>query len=58
MCISRREEMRLALYEYVRFVKENEEKPPEPKVAYQIPIGIAKKAMKLNFIGDKSQTAM
>ena len=27
-------------------------------MAYQIPIGIAKRAMKLTFIGDKSQTAM
>ena len=58
MGISSRDEMLLALYEYVRSVKENEEKPPEPKVAYQIPIGIAKKAMKLTFTGDKSQTAM
>ena len=34
MGMSSRDEMRLALYEYVRSVKENIEKPPEPKVAY------------------------
>ena len=54
MGMSSREEIRLALYEYVRSVKENEEKPPEPKVAFQIPIVIAKKAIKLTFTGDKS----
>ena len=58
MGISSHEEICLALYEYIRSVKENEEKPPEPKVAFQIPIAIAKKAMKLTFTGDKSQTAM
>jgi hypothetical protein len=56
--ISRCDEMRLALYEYVLSVKENEEKPPEPKVAYKIPIGITKKAMKLTFTRNMSQTAM
>ena len=53
-----REDMKLTLYEYVHAVKNKVEKPPEPKVAYQIPIGIAKKAMKLTFAGDGSQTAM
>ena len=58
MGTSSRDEMRLALYDYVRSVKDNIEKPPEPKVAYQISIGIAKRAMKLTFTWDKSQTAM
>jgi hypothetical protein len=58
MGTSRRDAIRLNLFEYVRSVKDNIEKPPEPKVAYQIPIGIAKRAMKLTFTGDKIQTAM
>jgi hypothetical protein len=53
-----REDMKLTLYEYVQAVKNKVEKPPEPKVAYQIPIGIAKKAIKLTFVGDGSQIAM
>ena len=58
MGTSSRDFMHLTLYEYVRSIKDNIEKPPEPKVAYQILIGIAKRGMKLTFIGDKSQTAM
>jgi hypothetical protein len=47
-----REDMKLTLYEYVHVVKNKVEKTPKPKVAYQIPIGIAKKAMKLTIVGD------
>jgi hypothetical protein len=54
--LPRREATRLTLYEYVWFVKDKVEKPPEPKVVYQIPIGIAKRAMKLTISEDKSQT--
>jgi hypothetical protein len=50
--------MRLTLCEYVQSIKDNIEKPPEQKLAYQIPIGIAKSVMKLTFIADKSKTAM
>jgi hypothetical protein len=50
--------MKLTLYEYVHAIKNKVEKPPEPKVSYQIPIGIAKKAMKLTFVGDGSQTVI
>ena len=49
MDLSSREAMSLTLYELVRCVKNKVKKPPEPKVAYQIPIGIAKRAMKLTF---------
>jgi hypothetical protein len=47
-----REAKRLNLNEYVEVVKDKVEKPPEPKVAYQIPTGIAKR-MKVGFLGDK-----
>jgi hypothetical protein len=53
-----RENMKLTLYEYVHVVKNKVEKPLESKVVYQILIGIAKKAMKLTFVRDRSQTAM
>jgi hypothetical protein len=44
MGMSSREEIGLILYNYpyAQFVKENEEKPPESKVAFQIHITIAK----------------
>jgi hypothetical protein len=53
MDFSRREATRLTLYEYVWSVKYKVEKPPELKVVYQIPIGIAKTAIKLTISGDK-----
>ena len=53
-----REDMTLTLYEYVQVVKDKVEITLEPKVAYQIRIGIAKKAMKLTFAQNGSQTTM
>ena len=52
-----RDEIGLILYNYayVRSIKENEEKPPESKVVFQIPIAIANKGMEQTFTGDKSQ---
>jgi hypothetical protein len=43
MGMSGREEIGLILYNYAyaQSVKDNEEKPPEPKVAFQIPIAIS-----------------
>jgi hypothetical protein len=58
MGMSSREEIGLLLYEYVRSVKENVEKPHEPKVSFEIPIDITNKAIKLTFTWDKSKIAM
>jgi hypothetical protein len=55
-----RDEVGLILYDYayIQALRENEEKPPELNVAFQIPVAIAKQAMKLTFTGDRSKTAM
>jgi hypothetical protein len=53
MALSSRESMNLTLYEYVMSVKDKVEKSPELKVAYQIPIGIAKRSMERTFSGIK-----
>jgi hypothetical protein len=50
MALLGHENMKLSLYNYVNFVKNKVDKPHEPKVEYQIPIGIVKRVMQQNYI--------
>jgi hypothetical protein len=47
MDMSSRDEIGLILYEsYIQSLRENEERPPELKVAFQIHVAIAKQAIR------------
>ena len=50
--------LELCLYNYVHAVKEKIDKPPEPAVEYQIPMGHVKRVMEIPFLGDGSKSAL